>query len=471
MPRIETDYLIIGAGAVGLAFADTLLDETDADITLVDRHGLPGGHWNDAYPFVTLHQPSAFYGVNSMPLGTLRKDSHGSNQGFYELASGAEVSAYFQQVVQRRLLPSGRVRYHPMCEYEPDGGTARFRSLLSGEVTEVIVRRRIVDATYYGTTVPSTHRPKYAVAEGVRLVPPNALPKLWQDPAGRPGQVAILGAGKTAMDAAIWLLESGLPAERIRWVVPRDAWLLNRRTTQPGMEFFDEAIGGQVLLMESLVAAQTVDELFDRLEAGGLMLRIDTTRRPQMFHYATVAEGEVQILRRITDILRHGHVKALEPDAMVFADARVPVAEGTLFVDCTATAVERRPLVPVFQPDRIVLQMVRIPQPAFSAALVAWVEAHGGDDAARNALCAPIPLTDNLQSYPRATLVGLMNQFRWGQDPALRLWIRNSRLDGFGKLIEAVDPSDSARMALLGRMKVAGKGLMAAAPRWMAMAG
>ena len=32
------------------------------------RHG-PGGHWNDAYPFVRLHQPSAFYGVPSRNLG------------------------------------------------------------------------------------------------------------------------------------------------------------------------------------------------------------------------------------------------------------------------------------------------------------------------------------------------------------------------------------------------------------------
>lgn len=61
---VETDYLIIGAGAVGLAFADTLLAETDAHITIVDRRGKPGGHWNDAYAFVTLHQPSSFYGVN-----------------------------------------------------------------------------------------------------------------------------------------------------------------------------------------------------------------------------------------------------------------------------------------------------------------------------------------------------------------------------------------------------------------------
>ena len=63
--RIETDYLIVGAGAAGLAFADALIAASDADVVLVDRRHGPGGHWNDAYPFVRLHQPSAFYGVNS----------------------------------------------------------------------------------------------------------------------------------------------------------------------------------------------------------------------------------------------------------------------------------------------------------------------------------------------------------------------------------------------------------------------
>ena len=129
MARIETDYLIIGSGAVGLAFADTLLDETDAHITLVDRHGKPGGHWNDAYSFVALHQPSAFYGVNSMPLGADRIDTVGVNKGYYELASGPEVSGYFDRVMNQKLLPSGRVSYHPMCDYIGDG---RFVSLLSG---------------------------------------------------------------------------------------------------------------------------------------------------------------------------------------------------------------------------------------------------------------------------------------------------------------------------------------------------
>ena len=93
--NIATDYLIVGSGAVGMAFADTLLTETDATLTIVDRHPAPGGHWNDAYPFVTLHQPSAFYGVSSKELSKGHVDQVGLNKGLGDLATGAEINAYF----------------------------------------------------------------------------------------------------------------------------------------------------------------------------------------------------------------------------------------------------------------------------------------------------------------------------------------------------------------------------------------
>jgi cation diffusion facilitator CzcD-associated flavoprotein CzcO len=95
MAQQDTDYLIVGAGAAGLAFADTLVQETDAHITIVDRHAKPGGHWNDAYPFVALHQPSAFYGVNSLPLGTLRKDTAGRTRGTTSLRAARKCAAIF----------------------------------------------------------------------------------------------------------------------------------------------------------------------------------------------------------------------------------------------------------------------------------------------------------------------------------------------------------------------------------------
>src|SRR3954452_19437301 len=85
------DYLVVGAGASGLAFVDALVAEADVEVTGVERRPAPGGHWVDAYPFVRLHPPSAYYGVNSIALGGNRIDEGGENAGFYERATQAEV--------------------------------------------------------------------------------------------------------------------------------------------------------------------------------------------------------------------------------------------------------------------------------------------------------------------------------------------------------------------------------------------
>ncbi len=138
---LETDYLVVGAGAVGMAFVDALVD-VDVDVVVVDRRPAPGGHWLDAYPFVRLHQPSANYGVDSTPLGSDRIDQEGPNRGFRELAGAAEICAYFDGVMRHRLLPSGKVRFFPMSEHL---GGGRIRSTITGGETEVAVRRRIVE--------------------------------------------------------------------------------------------------------------------------------------------------------------------------------------------------------------------------------------------------------------------------------------------------------------------------------------
>jgi hypothetical protein len=137
---IEADYLVVGA--VGMAFIDTMIAETDATFAVVDRYHQPGGDWHTAYPFVRLHQPSAFYGVNSRRLGSDMIDRTDWNEGLFELATSSEVCAYFDQVMQQRLLPTGRVSYFPMCEYEGEG---RFRSF-SGAAFEV--RRRHLHARH-----------------------------------------------------------------------------------------------------------------------------------------------------------------------------------------------------------------------------------------------------------------------------------------------------------------------------------
>jgi len=459
MTMIETDYLLIGAGAMGLAFADTLLAELpDATITIVDRHAKPGGHWNDAYPFVRLHQPSANYGVASLPLGSGQIDAHGLNAGMFELASGAEVCAYFDSVMNRVLLPTGRVRYFPMSDYDGDG---RITNLVSGTQTQVKIGRKTVDSTYLATSVPSTHKRKFAVADGVRIMPPNGLPDLLRDPATMPRHFTVLGAGKTGMDTVIWLLQAGAAPDMISWVAPRASWFFNRRIVQLGQAFFEQTIGGQLRLMQAQAAASDAADLFLRLEAAGYMHRISRDVLPEMFHYAIASEAEIAELGRISDVVRQGRVLALEKDHMVLEHGTRATAPDTLFIDCTASAVERRPPVPVFQPGLIVPQMIRVPQPTMSAAMIAWVEAHVEGEAAQNALTMAVPLPDGIADFPRAALVNLFNQGIWSQNPELMAWLINCRLDGFSALIRDVKPDEADKIAILQKMRPAAMAAMA----------
>ena len=440
---IEADYLIVGAGAMGMAFADVVLTETDATVAIVDRYGSPGGHWNRAYPYVRLHQPSAFYGVNSRPLGSDAKDATGWNAGLFELASGAEVLAYFDQVMNQQFLPSGRVQYFPMCEYAEGGSIV---SLVSGETHEVAARK-VVDSTYMHVTVPSMRPPVYEVADGLRCVSPNALTAIDRPPAG----YVVVGAGKTGIDACLWLLATGVDPDDITWIMPRDSWLLDRATIQPGPESFDSTIGGFAKQLEASALATSITDLFDRLEVSGQLLRLDDTVRPSMYRCATVTVAELEQLRRIDGIVRLGRVRSIGPQEIVLENGSFPTSPDALYIDCTADGLERRPAVPVFDSDRITLQSVRTCQQVFSAAFIGHVEASSSDDAEKNELCTVVPHPDSDIDWLRTTLATALNSARWNSDPNLPAWLRGSRLDAFSNDRLDGDP-DPAQLELLGRI-------------------
>lgn len=441
--NIDTDYLIIGSGAVGMAFADTLFHETDARMVIVDRHHGPGGHWNDAYPFVRLHQPSAYYGVNSRKLGSDAKDGSGINMGMYERATGAELVSYYEQVMQG-FLASGRVSYFSMCDYV---GNNTFKSLTSGTERTVTVHKKIVDTTYLQTKVPSTQPPKYAIAPGVKCVPLNELPRVKQPPSG----FVVVGSGKTGIDACLWLLENNVSPDAITWIMPRDAWYHNRAKVQPGEEFFMQSYGAFVQQIEAVGAASSIADLFAKLSASKELLRLDERVTPTMFHSAIMSESEMVELQRIKNIVRLGRLERIDPHQMVLARGTVPSDPDRLYVDCSASAIARRPIVPVFNGNTITPQFVRTVQPTFSAALTAYVEAHYDDEAEKNKLCTVIPLPDEPIDWLKMLAVNMGNQQRWSRDKALQSWIIQSRLDGFTALARSVKPTDIEKLALLHR--------------------
>jgi len=422
---IDTDYLIVGAGAAGLAFADALIEACDADVVLVDRRHGPGGHWNDAYPFVRLHQPSAYYGVNSRILGSDSIDTAGPNAGMYERATAAEICGYYQRVLEEQLLASGQVRFISMSDCQTDGPDAiRLTSRLTGAQTSIRVRRRVVDARYLEASVPATHPPSFGTESGVRLIPVNDLVRQ----AGPASGYTVVGGGKTAMDACLWLLDGGVPPAAIRWIRPRDAWLLDRAFQQP-LDLVTGLIEGVSRCVEAAAQAEDVSDLFGRIEACGQLIRLDPEVEPAMFKYATVSQAELTSLRLIENVVRLGRVTHIARDRVVLERGSVPADDGQVYVDCSAAGLRLTPGRPVFESGLITLQQIRTGQPAFSAALIGHLEATRHDDAEKNMLCPPNPYPDVATDWISCTSTSLRAQASWLADPDLSFWIEGARLN------------------------------------------
>jgi hypothetical protein len=424
MGRIETDYLVVGAGAAGMAFTDALIADSDADVVMVDRRHRPGGHWNNAYPFVRLHQPAAYYGVNSRVLGSEAIDETGPNAGWYERVTAAEICDYFGRVLDEHLLPSGRVRFFGMHEYTTDGGEHRFVSHLTGEETTVRVRRRVVDATYLETSVPSTHTPSFGVDPDAHLIPVNGLVDVADPGSG----FTVIGGGKTAMDACMWLLDNGVDPGTIRWIRPREAWCLNRAYAQP-RDLVAQLMDGVAGNLEASAEAESVEDLFRRLEAGELLIRLDRSVEPTMYRCATLSQLELDALSTIEHVVRQGRVRQVGSDRIELEEGTIPTDGRQVHVDCTADGLHRAPARPIFEPGRITLQQIRTCQPTFNAAVVGFVEAAKGDDETRNGLCPPNPYPTAAIDWLSGSVISQGAERGWMADPDMGPWLERSRLN------------------------------------------
>lgn len=418
---LETDYLVVGAGAAGMVFTDAILTHSDATVTIVDRRHAPGGHWIDAYPYVRLHQPSTFYGVDSVPLGQDAIDSTGTNAGFYELAGADELRAYFERIMHRRFLPTGRVRYFPCSDW---GAGDRFVSRLGGATQQVRVRRKVVDTTYLEGTIPATSPPPFEVAEGVRCVPAGEIARLHR----QAERFVIIGAGKTALDACVWLLERGVPPSAIRWVRPRDAWWLNRRYYQP-LTLLPDLYWATAVQLEAMAQAASVDEVFARLEAENIFLRLDTGVAPTMFRGAVVSEAELAMLRQVTDVIRMGRVRRIDRTEIVLDEGRVPTDERTIHVHCAASGLARPPSRPIFEDTRITIQPIFYGFACYQFATIGVVEAVVDGDDEKNRLCSPIVYWDRNEDYASAFLATLGGEWARAGHPAVAAWIKSTRLN------------------------------------------
>ena len=329
MRTLDVDYLVVGAGAMGMAFTDALIDHSDARVALVDRREAAGGHWINAYPFVRLHQASALYGVASTRLGGGQVQTEGPEAGLHERADKPTICAYYDQVLAR-MLDTGQVEFLPHTHYT-DEGTAQ--PLDSGEQLAVPDNCRLVDSHYLSPDIPAETPPPFAVADDAWVVPVNDLPALEHSA----GQYVVVGSGKTATDAIVWLLGRGTDPDSICWVRPREPWMLDRARVQPDPAIF---LGMVEDVMRAAATAPSLSAFFLSLEEAGVMLRIDRSIEPTMAKAPTLGEWELPLLRSVENVVRLGHVTGVRRGRLDLEQGSVTVADDALVVHCAGDGLD-----------------------------------------------------------------------------------------------------------------------------------
>lgn len=87
------------------------------------------------------------------------------------------------------------------------------------------------------------------------------------------------------------------------------------------------------------------------------------------------------------------------------------------------------PLVPIWGREAIPLQPIRTGFPCFAAALAGYVEATLEDDAEKNSLCPPSPLSNTPADWPRMQVLGARASSSFTSHPDIRAWANTVSLN------------------------------------------
>lgn len=446
---LSADYVVLGSGALGLGFADALLNsDPTATIICVDKYDRPGGHWLYAYPFVRLHQPSSLYGACSLPLGSNFVETHGRSKGMVEMATSSEILAYFDKLYREVLLPTQRftlLSLHeldvPSEDYlasrsdysEPLKFTAT--SLATGKQISLMARKKFIDTTYEQVTVPSQRSFPFGVDAKVNCIKLGDLPATAASGLLRKApRICVLGAGKTGIDAVLWLVDRGISPDHITWVVPREQLYYPREALNPLVPAFQPLIGKVESETRKAVAeCTTPGQVLDRLLASGGIVKLSPdSPRAEMFHGCSVTFSEMDAMRSIKDVVRLGRCSRITEQGLEFPSGGFrQLPPGTLYVDGTNPGVAPNPPRPVFSKRKVTVQMVLRLHPTFSAALIGRLESDSSlSDEQKNAMSSPLAHCDQPWEILLMRLVSNRNAAAWMKHEPTRNWLAGCRLFG-----------------------------------------
>ena len=238
---------------------------------------------------------------------------------------------------------------------------------------KVNVLKKTVDATLMLTDVPSTKTPEYGISEEVNLIPLNKLADI-KTPYKR---YVVIGAGKTGLDALMFLLDNNVNPEKIVWVVSNDCWYFSRDlfglNGKEDLKHFPKKFP---MVFGALLDSEDLNDAYKKGEEIGMYMRLDKNIWPTKMRAATVSKNEMEKIRTVENIIRHGRIDRIESDKIIFQQGEtIPTDNETLHIDCSASGTKFAPVKEkIFDGNHIHLQMIQIPQPCTSAAMIGALE-------------------------------------------------------------------------------------------------
>ncbi|MEM7327267.1 MAG: hypothetical protein AAF437_00930 [Pseudomonadota bacterium] len=335
---------------------------------------------------------------------------------------GADLDDYCRLILNRRMIPTGRVQVieKGACENSDAIRLARpDRRALSSDRPKIVLTDQLPT---------STHRPFiscFSTAPGIKVIQSFAHLSEHYLQSSAIENFCILGAGWKGIEAAIALLDAGLPHDKICWVKSREPWVLAApapSATPPHSQLATTSLQANLTAMAH---AQTQDDLCFRLEEAGMLMRLSEHQAPSYFLPHVVSRKDAHRLRAIARVIRKGHVHAISKIGMVLTRGIAPMPDKTLYIDCTGRGDASRAPNLVFQPGKINLAEIRLCHPSFSAAMIGAIACSNQSDAELNKMCVPISgkgIADRL-------LTSILNHHAWLRSPDLRRWLEKSRLD------------------------------------------
>jgi len=410
--RVDVDYLVVGAGAMGMGFTDALIEHSpQVRVALVDRRHGVGGHWLEDYSFVRLHQASSFYGVASTVLGGYRVQTGGPEAGLWERADQPTIVSYYADLLADRMVGPGRVDHFPGCEYV---GDRQFVSRISGERYEVPERCRIVDARYLAPDIPAETPPQ----SRSRRVRESSRSTSWYASTRPPASTSWWGPARPRPT----------PACGCRRVVSIRTPSAGCVRASPGCSTAHSSSRPRHLspllatLLELATTAESLDQLFLHLEDAGIMLRLDRSVTPTMAKAPTLGLWELDLLRSIENVVRLGRRRSARRGRLELDEGSVGIADDAVIVNCAADGLKMPPRVSIWSPDAITLQSVRAGFPCFGAAITGCVEATRSADDEKNRLCPPASFGNTLSDWARMNTIGMRNVASFSTEPDIKDW-------------------------------------------------